>query len=200
MIEPTCRVCGTELNDENRYPANQKTNNCICKKCEYEKARVWRIANPEKTRAHSRRTRYKRGERPFNENKECAVYLGVHIAERVLSHVFEDVEVMPYGNRGYDFICNRGKKIDVKSSCLNGTENPRWLFNITRNTIADYFICLAFDNREDLNPLYAWLIPGNVVSHLKNATIKPSIIHKWDEYRLDISKISACCDTLSRVG
>lgn len=122
------------------------------------------------------------------------MFLGVHIAERVLSYVFKDVEVMPYGNPGYDFTCNKGKLIDAKSSCIR--KDGSWMFSIRRNIVADFFICLAFDNRKDLTPLHAWMIPGNKLNHLKTTSISQSTIHKWDEYRLDLSKISACCDEI----
>lgn len=191
---PICRVCGIELTEENWYPSNRKRNQHICKECTTESNRQWRKANPEKAKANWTRRDRKRGERPFNENKDCGLFLGVHVAERVLAHVFKDVKRMPMGNPGYDFICNKGKKIDVKSSCIG--KNGAWLYNINSNTTADYFLCLAFDNREDLTTLHAWLIPGSKVSHLKNIGVGPSTIHKWDAYRLDTSKISACCNAM----
>lgn len=192
---PICNRCGVELNDENWCASHQKSCNYSCKECENEQMRLWRKANPERNKTSNTRSDRKRGKRPYNENKECALYLGVHIAERVLSRVFKDVEVMPYGNPGYDFICNQGMRIDVKSACLSG-KHPQWTFQINHNTTADYFICLTFNNREELTPLHAWLIPGSKLSRLKTAGICPSTIHKWDEYALDISKISECCDAV----
>ena len=71
-------------------------------------------------------------------NPMCGAYLGIHIAERILSRIFKDVEVMPNGNPGYDFICNHGKKIDVKSACsIKGYHS--WGFAIRCNIVADYF-------------------------------------------------------------
>jgi len=191
---PICRRCGVELNDENWHPSNRKKRDCICKECKCEQHRRWYQINHDNAKAINTRVRRKQGERPYNENKECASYLGVHIAERVLSYVFKDVEKMPYGNPGFDFICSRDKRIDVKSSCLH--KDSGWKFHIRRNTTPDYFLCLAFDNREDLNPLYAWLIPGNVVNHLTSTSISPNTVSRWSEYALDISKISDCCVTM----
>ena len=131
----------------------------------------------------------------YAENKKCPAYLGVHIAEQVLGQAFKNVRKMPYGNPGYDVICNHNKKIDIKSAC-EGKRWNNWTFNINHNTIADYFLCLAFDNRKDLNPLYVWLIPGSKLNHLMGAVISQSTIHKWDAYRLDISKINKCCDAM----
>ena len=126
-------------------------------------------------------------------NTECSMYLGVDIAENVLSKVFNDVEIMPPNNPGYDFICNKGKKIDVKSACPR-KKDTTWNFTIKYNTIADYFLCIAFDNREDLNPLHIWLIPGNLVNKNSGKTISKSTFHKWDKYELDITKTIECCD------
>lgn len=134
----------------------------------------------------------------MSENKKCSLFLGVHVAEKVLSMVFKDVENMPHGNPNFDFVCNRGKKIDVKASCIlhYAGRSGRWMFCIKRNAMADYFLCLAFDDREDLNPLHIWLIPGSAVNHQVCASIAITAIHKWDAYRLDVTKVELCCDTL----
>ena len=161
---PICRVCGIELNDENWYQSHKKNGMYICKKHHRAQTRLWCKANPEKARERSTRSNRKMGRLPFNENKECSQFLGIHIAEQVLSHVFKDVEQMPMNNPGYDFICNHGKKIDIKSSCLRKKGN--WLFNIKRNTTANYFLCLAFDDRGNMTPLHAWLIPGSKLNQL----------------------------------
>jgi hypothetical protein len=190
----TCVVCGVVLDSENYWTSYQKKKIYICKECSKDRCRLWNKANPERAKAIWARANHKRGRRPFNENKECGMYLGVHVAERVLSHVFKDVERMPMNNPGYDFICNRDKLIDVKSSCKR--EDGRWSFNIRHNTTADFFICLAFDNRKDLIPLYAWLIPRSKFNNLVKASICLGTISKWDEYMLDISKVSICCDAM----
>lgn len=190
-MDPKCRICNVGLNDENWYPASRDHT---CKECGKDRSRLWRMAHPEQVRAYSEKVRRKQGTKSFNENTACPSFLGVHIAERVLSHVFKNVKRMPYGNSGYDFICNYGKMVDAKCSCIR--KDGSWMFAIRRNTVADFFICLAFDNREDLNPLHAWLIPGSKFSHRVGVGISPSTIHKWDEYRIDLSKVSACCDEM----
>jgi hypothetical protein len=133
------------------------------------------------------------GEHLSRDNRDCSLFLGVHVAEGVLRHVFKNVEVMPHGNIGYDFICNHGKKIDVKSSCH---KDNGWMFHIRHNIVADYFLCLAFDNREDLTPLGIWLLPGAEFAHLDGARITPNKFNKWDEYKLDIERVITCCDTI----
>ena len=129
-------------------------------------------------------------------NPKCSVYLGVYVAERILADVFNNVERMPNGNTGFDFICGKGYKIDVKSACL-GEKSNHWQFQIRQNTIADYFLLLAFDNRNDLNPVHLWLIPGHVLNHQKGTSIAVSTLDRWSEYELTdkLDKVIKCCNT-----
>ena len=140
---------------------------------------------------------------PMDKNKECASYLGVFVAERVLSKVFKNVKRMPNNNPGFDFICNKGYKIDVKSGCLSEKDhkkNYRWVFRSNQNQIADYFLCLAFNNREELNPQHIWLIPSEVVKDKKSFTIvnNEKSLQKWKQYELDekLEKVITCCNVL----
>lgn len=194
MTTKCCRKCGDELGDENWSPSKHKYGDYICKECDNELSRKWKEANPEKQKAASTRYHRKEGHLPMSENKKCSLWLGVWIAERVLRHFFKDVQQMPNGNPGFDFICNKGMKVDSKSSCQN--KDGRWKFNINHNTVADYFLCIAFDDRENLNPLHVWLIPGDVLNDLKTMGISPSNVHKWSEYEKDITGVSLCCDEL----
>lgn len=170
--------------------------------------RIWKICivcgEYKKHHAHGKchrcyakepgRARKPKARRPTN-TKSPPIYLGCEIAEKVLSKVFNDVKVMPYGNPGFDLICNKGKKIDVKGAC-KGKNRNRWLFNIKKNTIADFFLCVAFDNRKSLVPLHLWLLPSNEVKDKKGASISPGTIHKWDKFKLDISKTLQCCNQM----
>lgn len=142
--------------------------------------------------------RTRMGYQSMYENKLCSAYLGVVIAERLCRHLFKDVEVMPNNNTGYDIICNRGKKIDVKSSSthLNHGKYPYWSFGIDNNKIADFFILVAFDNRTDLIPLHMWMIPGKEVNDQTSVSIRPSTIHKWDKWKRDINDAQLCCTQL----
>ena len=128
-------------------------------------------------------------------NKQCATYLGVTCAEQVLSKVFKNIEIMPYGNKGFDFICGKGFKVDSKASCKAKNENC-WLFSIRKNKIPDYFALIAFDNRDDLTPKYFWLIPGHVINDKTGIGIYESTLSKYDEYRQDINKVIKCCNNL----
>lgn len=142
--------------------------------------------------------REKAGHLPMYKNKLCPSYLGVVIAERLVRHLFDDVETMSMHNPGFDFVCNRGKKIDVKSSSTrfrNG-KFPRWIFEINHNNTADFFICVAFDNRTDLNPLHMWMIPGHILSKQGSARISLSTICKWNKWKMDINDAQICCTEL----
>ena len=97
---------------------------------------------------------------PMSENVECTTYFGIWIAENYIFKTFEDADKAPYGTIGYDWICNKGMKIQCKARCLDSSN--RWNYNIANrkgdyNTIADYFIISAWDNRESLNPLHVWV-------------------------------------------
>lgn len=101
---------------------------------------------------------------------------------------------MPIHNPGYDFICNHGKKIDVKSSCLN--KDKRWKFKICHNQTPDFFLMVAFNNRRLLTPKYIWLIPRNDICHAHTVSVAPSTLGKWSEYQLNIDAVTACCNDM----
>lgn len=143
---------------------------------------------------YARKSYYLRGGMSMTENKQCASYLGIHVAEQALSKTFKDVEVMPPNNPGYDFICNKGKKIDVKSSCIR--KQGGWTFAIRKNIIPDHFLCIAFDNREDLNPLHMWLIPSVEINYLTSLTIRVDNVSVWDDYKLDVGAVVECCNEI----
>ena len=159
-----------------------------------EKTRLYRKENPEKAKANDIKAARKRGVLSFDENKDCTAYFGIHINEGLIKLYFDDVEVMPYGHPDYDFVCKNGWKIDGKCSSLH--KDGRWSFSIKRNATADYFFCVAYDNRTDLNPLYIWLLPGDKFNHLMCAGISPSTLSKWDKYRKPIGKAILCCDSM----
>lgn len=190
-----CRVCGIELSNYNWQPSYQKNGNYICKECNRKKVNLYRKNNPEKTKAQEERARRNQGRIPFYENKDCSSYFGINIVERALRNIYNNVQRMPMNNPGYDFICGKGKKIDSKGSCIRKNRN-NWVFAIRRNTIPDYFCCIAFDNREDLTPLHIWLIPGHAVNHLTGISISPSTLDKWSKYEKPINELITCCDSI----
>lgn len=93
-----------------------------------------------------------------------------------MEKIFENTKRMPFGNKGYDFVCGKGFKIDVKCSTMYDIKTVRkirnkevitykkgWKFNIRRNKTADYFLCIAIDDRDNLNVIYIWLIKGDEI-------------------------------------
>ena len=89
----------------------------------------------------------------ITDNRECTSYLG-DIAEIILSNIYDNVKVMPRGNHGFDVICNHDYKIDIKASAT-GDKLGYWMFQIRKNQITDYFLCIAFNSRDDLyNPVH----------------------------------------------
>jgi len=189
-----CRKCGKDLTDETWAPSNRKNYNYICRECDSKQSHKWVAENHERQLANCTRWRREHGHLSMHENKECAQYLGISVTEKLIYRYFRDVIRMRNGNPGYDMICNRGKLIEVKSSCL--LKSGGWQFHIGRNTIAEYFVLVAWDNREDLNIMHVWLIPGHVLSHLVSASISPSTVAKWSQYEKDVTKMMACCNAM----
>lgn len=198
-----CRKCYTKW----YYSTQNELNQIVCKVC--GKKRTHKALNmcsecysaarsPIKRQEESLKRRNKNGLLSMSENKKCSMYLGVHIAERILSNVFKEVKRMPTNNSGYDFICNHGKKIDVKSSCTRIRKNraPQWAFNIKNNTEADYFLCIAFDNIESLTPLYLWMIPGHAVNMLRGISISETTLSNWSSFKLPLNKVLSLCDAV----
>ena len=182
VIEKTCSRCNLTLSPENFYenPTAPDGLTQYCKKCGRDRINA---ANHSAGKT-----------RPLQDAKDSSSYLGVYVAERALSRIFNTIVRMPYGNPAFDFICGKGYKIDVKSACQNTSK--RWAFHINKNELADFFLCLAFDNRDSLTPLHLWLLPGSVVNHLVGASISESTFAKWSAFEMPMDKVVACCLTL----
>ena len=137
---------------------------------------------------------------PLNENRLCSQYLGIFVAEKVLAKVFKNVERMSINHSGYDFICNNGYKIDVKASCrrVHKSKSDNWIFKNRQNKVTDYFLCIAFNNRDDLDPEHLWLIPNINIDNQTAISISESTLFKWDAYKLDINKVVKCCNTIKQ--
>lgn len=156
----------------------------LCRSCYMKK---WRKNHPKYTTKQN----HKNGiSQSMYKNKKCSSYFGINISESMAITLFDKVERAPNNNPGYDFIGN-GFKIDVKGGCriVRKQHNDSWQFTINENKIADYFLCLAFDNRDDLNPEYIWLIPGSIVNSKLSIRITISELTKWNKYKLDINNL-----------
>lgn len=151
--------------------------------------------------------------RPMQENKNCSAYLGVFIAERILSKVWEKVKRMPLNNIGYDYLCTKNYKIDVKSSSFQRGKRritDNWSFKINGNKIADYFLLIGFDNRKNLNPLKIWLIKGTEIIRDKELnkfhnfiiTNTPKGLSQFSRFEQNdkLEKTIDCCDSLKEAS
>ena len=209
-LTKTCPKCGETkpLDEFHKSKTGKYGRYNQCKICKNARIRKYRQEHREKLLIH-RRELYKehknelieKGEcEPMYENKLCPQYLGIVIGERLCRHLFKDVEVMPIHNAGYDIVCSHGKRIDVKTACMTlvNKKYPRWGFNIRMCTAADYFICVAFDNVKDLNPLHIWMIPGKEINHLTGISIRPSTLHKWSQWERDINNAQLCCAEMKK--
>lgn len=190
MKTKRCPMCGI-VKTHSEYNFNRSGKRVgtpldYCKKCCRIRIREWNHRSGR--------------QRPMNEAKDSSSFLGVHVAERVINGIFENAKHMPYGFRGYDFTCGNGYKIDVKSSCLHYRPNraPEWGFGIDQNHIADYFLCIGFDDREQLNPMHVWLIPGHLINNHNELTITNShrVVHKWCEFEKCVDKAVDLCEKL----
>jgi len=194
-----CIKCG-ELKDASKFHKSHSTCDGLqswCRECKAEH----RQSHQKEYAFHARTRRHELGiHRPYNKNRNCPLFLGVGVAEQVLAKVYPNVVRMPMHNTGFDFICGRGYKVDVKSSCLH--KHGFWGFNINKNAIADHFLCLAFNDRVNLTPQHVWLIPGKVVSHLVGLSICPGArsLSKWQQYEQSIDCVVSCCNVLREKG
>jgi len=157
----------------------------ICKKCQNDYDSAYRL---------------KCGIRPTSEAKDSSSYLGIYIAERALSNFFDTIIRMPPNNPGYDFLCGKGFKIDVKSSCLRIKPNrsPFWQFNTKHNKKADYFLFMGLDNRDSLKPMRIWLIPNDIADKYNAITISniDKSIAKWIKYEKPLDRVISCCSQI----
>lgn len=164
--------------------------------------KAYRELHRDVSRKSNRKYHYAHGGKPMSEAKNNGIYLGVYVAERALSKYFDNITKMPINNPGYDFICGKGYKIDVKSGCLiypkTGGGDPAWKIRPNRNVCADYFLVLLFDNLENLNPQHVLLIPGYVINskYVISISCNPIYFKKWEKYEKPLDRVVKCCTTL----
>ena len=145
------------------------------------------------------------------EDRSTDVHLGVVVGESLVGAYYTDLVAMDYGCSGFDFISSDGFKIDSKIASLalgdDGCRRDKaWVFNIRKNTEADFFCCIGVDNKQDLNVICAWLIPSNAkttkgteVCELTGLAISKSNIDFWKDYELDTDILNELCSELKIV-
>jgi hypothetical protein len=160
------------------HPAdlNKERNEQIAKRANFENRNAYakhlRDIDIEYRRKYLQNWRHENCiQQPLEENTECAHYLGTYIAERqygrkILPIIFGGIEKeMPYGNPQYDFIVKNGIKVDIKSCVLREPLKgwKGWEPHVRWNKNTDYFVMLAFDDRENLNLFHIWVVEKNVI-------------------------------------
>jgi len=163
---------------------------------------------------YKRNYRHSTGKQKPMSNKEAkGVYLGVYIGERILSKIFQNVQRMPYNYPGYDFICSKNFRVNVKCSCYRKKYNT-WQFTIDCNKDVDYYLFIAFDDINTLNPLHIWLIKSDEIIYTnisskklydkKSFTIYNSSkqLEKYSKYeQIDkLEKLIECCNILKEAN
>lgn len=149
-----------------------------------------------------------RGKRYMNEDSEQ--YFGCvmgeeRIADPILTEIFGEIlEKLPYNNPGYDRIVKGGHKIEIKTAFV--IDNCFKYF-IDYNRIANYFLLLALDNREDKNILHIWLFKRNdkvrerIFYQFQCFKIQnlPSCIEEFGKYDL-VGKLKCLKDVQERLN
>lgn len=188
-----------------------------CRPCSSLKAAKWTKEHPERAKQTMKSWRKENSKRiaelqlryhanhpekfhPAAKTPTCTHYLGSYISETVLSREFKNIKRMPSNFPGYDFECNRHFFIDVKSSCQqhHDSKNGYWQFIIKCNQVPHYFLLIAWDNRDDLNPLYIWLIPAALINMKKILYIgnTEESLAKWKKYERPLTNVLSCCRTM----
>lgn len=197
-----CKECDA-LRSHNEHLVNKETENHVQRLKYYQnrehnkaRRRVYYNEHKEEEQRKARERLYANGAKPAASNPGCSKYIG-DFAEKALSTFFMTMTKMPTDNPGYDFLCGKGFKIDVKSACLQYPKSgvPYWHINIDRNKIADYFLAVLFDSRDDRNPMHVYLIPGYDVNNTYGLNIRnvPESLAKYAKYEHPIDKVLSCC-------
>lgn len=146
--------------------------------------------------------KHNKGIKFMNEIKECSMFLGCYVAENILSLEFKNIIRMKVTNPGYDYVCGKGYFIDVKSSCLSKDKwgSEKWKFHIERNKIADFFLLIGFDNRNDLNPMHIWLVPGHIINSRIGIGISNNVnsLNKYKIYERSLDNAILCCNEMKQ--
>ena len=183
-----CRICGDDLVvGENWRLSMRKSYNYICKTCHNKRSRIWLRSYRERMLLDGITNNRISGRNLVSNNRSGVSYMGICVAGDLLRRCYKHVQAVVNNKYAYKFVCDHDKFIDVKSSCLG--KNWMWLFSTRRNTVVDFFICVAFDDRDDPNVMHVWMIPGEKLNPFMSASISPSSVDKWSEYEQDIDEI-----------
>jgi len=169
-----CKVCGE------MKPHEAKN---MCRLC-YVRAKA-----AKKNMCERNKWRHETGKtEPLCVNKSCSSYLGVYIANKIMKDLYPESEKMPYGNPGYDHVLKNGDKIRVCTSTFHKTKRRNfWGFHTKQKTTADYFIFMAFKDRNSDDPLHIWKIPNfGTIQDQQLVSIAESTLSKWSSFEITI--------------
>lgn len=119
----------------------------------------------------------------YSDNSECPTYFGQYIEEKYVSQIFDHPVPFEFpkdelgritdNHKPYDYLCKKGLKIKMVSSVchtspskvskVTGDMLPYFEYAIRKNSVPDYYILSAWDNRESLDPLFVWIIKSNEI-------------------------------------
>lgn len=122
---------------------------------------------------------------PLGTNKNTPNYIGVFIAENKFQEIFKDAIKMQYNNRYYDFVLPDNTTVDVKSSTIHTRKKDgykHFTFRLFKNKITDLFACFAYDNVNDTNLLYIWIIPSSIIKNRVNLIIGENNFNTYTNY------------------
>lgn len=175
-----------------------KTSTQVDREC---KDKICKSLGYENYNEYRRELYYEKGiHLPMSENENCPSYLGTAIGERrdarkILPKILgKIIKEMPYGNSGFDFLIDGDIKVDVKSRRLI---NNKYDFAIRNNNMADYFLCIEYeeDESDNIMPVHMWLFKKNDMIR-KQESGSRYIIDKF--YRRDTFGISNIPTTIDK--
>lgn len=201
--------------DEGKIISNSKANdkqrkviNAGCKTYKEYKDKCAQKLGYENDSERIKMKRWEQGIRePMEFNTDCPSYFGIYIAEKYIIQTFEEPIPMPPNNPGFDWLCKNGLKIQSKARCIgyrSCCDSSIFEFLIKRNSIADWFILSAWDNRDSLVPLHIWAFHKNdIVRGRKfcefvslSITNKPEYLKEFEKYEVTdkLEKLKEICD------
>lgn len=148
--------------DVERKKRERSVENAGCKTWPEYKDKKAQEAGFKDQKEQLKEWRHKTGRNlPAEDNPDCPSHFG-DFTENLMIQTFEGAIKMPPNNPGFDWMCKKGQKIDHKGACLRyWHKSPRWQFNIRHNSVADWFILSAWDDRDSLSPLHVWAFHKN---------------------------------------
>ncbi len=186
----------------------QKVINAGCKTYKEYKDKCAQKLGYENDSERMKMMRWEQGiHEPMEFNTDCPSYFGIYIAEKYIIQTFEDPIHMPPNNPGFDWLCKKKLKIQSKARCIgyhSCCDSSIFEFLIKRNSIADWFILSAWDNRDSLTPLHVWIFHKNdIVRGRKfcefvslSITNKPEYLKEFEKYEVTdkLEKLKEICN------